>query len=224
MTVYGSCVGERTIPEKARVTYEELRQHRSNSRNLSRGVIFGSQYLVRGSWPLIPAQVAIPRKNDRRGCPNIWRWSKRKCVDGMKEACSKLYGGLPKCSSPYGAARTCFRLFRLQNAFGPKKRVTKTVTSTNLGRTRIRMPSSYPAPPAPVPPGVTMATPPGPSAPGVRTPSSLVFLFGLFFCFAPGPIPRRWRPVLSGFFSPFFNPGGLGGESFLSSRRSPHRG
>ena len=26
------------------------------------------------------------------------------------------------------------RLFRLQNAFGPKKRVTKTVTSTNLGR------------------------------------------------------------------------------------------
>ena len=134
MTVYGSCVGERTIPEKARVTYEELRQHRSNSRNLSRGVIFGSQYLVRGSWPLIPAQVAIPRKNDRRGCPNIWRWSKRKCVDGMKEACSKLYGGFPKCSSPYGAARTCFRLFRLQNAFGPKKRVTKTVTSTNLGR------------------------------------------------------------------------------------------
>ena len=105
---YGSCVGERTIPEKARVTYEELRQHRSNSRNLSRGVIFGSQYLVRGSWPLIPAQVAIPRKNDRRGCPNIWRWSKRKCVDGMKEAYSKLYGGLPKCSSPYDAARTFF--------------------------------------------------------------------------------------------------------------------
>ena len=132
---YGSCVGERTIPEKARVTYEELRQHRSNSRNLSRGVIFGSQYLVRGSWPLIPAQVAIPRKNDRRGCPNIWRWSKRKCVDGMKEACSKLYGGLPKCSSPYGAARTFFTpVPASKRVWTYKKRVTKTVTSTNLGR------------------------------------------------------------------------------------------
>ena len=48
------------------------------------------------------------------------------------------------------------------------RRVTKTVTSTKLGRSGIRMPSSYPAPPAPVPPGVTMATPPGPSAPAVR--------------------------------------------------------
>ena len=128
---YGSCVGERTGPEKARVTYEELRQHRSNSRNLSRGVIFGSQYLVRGSWPLIPAQVAIPRKNDRRGCPNIWRWSKRKCVDGMKEACSKLYGGLPKCSSLLAAARTCFRLLHAYFSIFTRDH---TVRTTQPGR------------------------------------------------------------------------------------------
>ena len=74
--------------------------------------------------------------------------------------------------------------------------VTKTVTSTKIGRSGVRMPPSYPAPPAPVPPGVTMATPPGPSAPAVRGACS----FSLSHKEA-GPVDVRF---LSGFFSPFF--------------------
>ena len=94
------------------------------------------------------------------------------------------------------------------------RRVTKTVTSTKLGRSGIRMPSSYPAPPAPVPPGVTMATPPGASAPEFDRGLSSFFVWQVLL-FAPGPIKIQWRPVFVWLFLPlFFNPGGLLGGDF----------
>ena len=52
-------------------------------------------------------------------------------MDGMKGACSKLYGGLPKCSSLLGAARTCFRLLHAYFSIFTRDH---TVRTTQPGR------------------------------------------------------------------------------------------
>ena len=85
--------------------------------------------------------------------------------------------------------------------------------SAKLGGSWIRMPSSYPTTPAPVPPGVTIAILPALNAPALRS--------GLcaFFCFKRKRAPVG--PVLSGYFIPlFFIRGGYPPEpaAFLSLR------
>ena len=98
---------DRPLSAETRVTYE-LRQHRWNSRNLSTGVIFGSPYLVRGSWPLIPALVAIPRKNGVAGMCLDSRCSYNHRVYASGEVLAKFHEDLPKCSSSTCAAMTFF--------------------------------------------------------------------------------------------------------------------
>ena len=49
----------------------------------------------------------------------------------MKGACSKLYGGLPKCSSLLAAARTCFRLLHAYFSIFTRDH---TVRTTQPGR------------------------------------------------------------------------------------------
>ena len=118
-------------------------------------------------------------------------------MDGMKEACSKLYGGLPKCSSLLGAARICFRLLHAYFSIFTRDH---TVRTTQPGRSVSLTDCN-----AFALPGSTSSCASwshyGHTTGGIR---ARVRSGLFFFSLERKASLSRWRPVLSGFFSPFF--------------------
>ena len=94
------------------------------------------------------------------------RWAYNHRVYASVQVPAKFHEDLPKCSSPYAAARTFFTpSSRVDLNMMTREHTVRTTRPGRLGRERTAMPSSYPTTSMGVLWIVTVATPPGSSAP-----------------------------------------------------------
>ena len=125
-------------------------------------------------------------------------------MDGMKGACSKLYGGLPKCSSLLAAARICFRLLHAYFSIFTRDH---TVRTTQPGRSvsltdcnAFALPGSTSSCASWSHYGHTSRT----ICARVGPRPLFFFCLASIFSLLRGPLKSSGARFLSGFFSPFF--------------------